>query len=194
MGKRRTRSAATRSPAGDRSVSVPDEPNSQTGASGRGGRRSRSRRLRRARSQETRRLPACARFQAYVLSGRRVTAPGSCLLCLTGFAPKTSERRWIEKESPCAPGIIALSRSCDALGLRAPYDRHSRSTTRLKMSRRSWLRFDASRSVRTRLGFSPPHSLFSLEGSRLRFATTRSNPVDAAARLLNVVHQPSIIC
>jgi hypothetical protein len=62
------------------------------------------------------------------------------------------------------------------------------------MSRRSWLRFDASRSVRTRLGFSPPHSLFSLEGSRLRFATTRSNPVDAAARLLNVVHQPSIIC
>jgi hypothetical protein len=62
------------------------------------------------------------------------------------------------------------------------------------MSRRLSPRFDGSRSVRSRLAFSPPQSLFSLEGSWLRFGTARSNSaVDSAAEVLNVVHQRPIL-
>ena len=66
------------------------------------------------------------------------TRPGKgrafCRSCSTDSAPRTSAGRSTRRASPCAPGTIALSRSCAASAWRARSVRRSRSTTPAKTS------------------------------------------------------------
>ena len=70
---------------------------------------------------------------------RRASGQAPSPSCSTNGGSRMSARRSIEKASPCAPAIIAPSRSCGGSATRPPCVPPSRSTTRRRMSMR-WSR------------------------------------------------------